>query len=125
MILFSWHAGLNCFTESALKLNKIIYLRYPDPILNQCKCGRLITHPALSLPTGGLFDSLDLINLLYVLKGMLSTKSLEEYDRYEGVRKMMPYAKGISAKTHQYDEKGNETETDYFNIFKIIRDAGQ
>lgn len=58
------------------------------------------------------------------LKGMLSTKCLKEYDRYEGVRKMMPYAKGISAKTHKFDANGNETEIDYFKIFSIVKDAG-
>jgi sugar phosphate isomerase/epimerase len=58
------------------------------------------------------------------LKGMLSTKCLQEYDRYEGVRKMMPYAKGISAKSHKFDADGNETEIDYFKIFSIIKEAG-
>lgn len=58
------------------------------------------------------------------LKGMLSTKCIQEYDKYEGVKKMMPYVKGISAKTHKFDEKGNETETDFFRMFRIIKDAG-
>jgi sugar phosphate isomerase/epimerase len=58
------------------------------------------------------------------LKGMLSTKCIKEFDRYEGVKKMMPYVKGISAKTHKFDEKGNETEIDYFRMFRIIKDAG-
>jgi sugar phosphate isomerase/epimerase len=58
------------------------------------------------------------------IKGMMSTKCILEYDRYEGVRKMMPYAKGISAKTHKFDSNGNETEIDYIRMFKIIKDAG-
>ena len=58
------------------------------------------------------------------LKGMLSTKCIKEYDRYDGVKKMMPYVKGISAKTHKFDENGNETETDFFRMFRIIKDAG-
>jgi sugar phosphate isomerase/epimerase len=58
------------------------------------------------------------------LKGMLSTKCIQEYDRYEGVKKMMPYVKGISAKTHKFDDKGNETEIDYLRMFRIIKDAG-
>jgi len=58
------------------------------------------------------------------LKGMLSTKCIQESDKYEGVKKMMPYVKGISAKTHKFDEKGNETETDFFRMFRIIKDAG-
>jgi len=58
------------------------------------------------------------------IKGAMSTKCIKEYDRYEGVKKMMPYAKGISAKTHKFDASGNETETDFRRMFKIIKDAG-
>jgi hypothetical protein len=36
----------------------------------------------------------------------------------------MPYAKGVSAKTHKFDEKGNETEIDYARMFDIIRKSG-
>ncbi|QMW03491.1 TIM barrel protein [Spirosoma foliorum] len=58
------------------------------------------------------------------IKGIMATKCVKEYDRYEGVKKMMPYAKGISAKTHKFDASGNETETDFRKMFKIIKDAG-
>lgn len=58
------------------------------------------------------------------IKGIMNTKCIQEYDRYEGVKKMMPYAKGISAKTHKFDASGNETETDFRRMFKIIKDAG-
>jgi sugar phosphate isomerase/epimerase len=58
------------------------------------------------------------------IKGIMGTKCLQEYDRYDGVKKMMPYAKGISAKTHKFDANGNETESDFRRLFKIIKDAG-
>jgi sugar phosphate isomerase/epimerase len=58
------------------------------------------------------------------IKGIMATTCIQEYDRYEGVRKMMPYAKGISAKTHKFDARGNETETDFRRMFKIIKDTG-
>ncbi|MCZ6793574.1 MAG: sugar phosphate isomerase/epimerase [Planctomycetota bacterium] len=48
----------------------------------------------------------------------------EEYDRYKGVRELMPYAKAVSAKSHDFDEKGNEKSTDYFRMMKIVVDAG-
>lgn len=48
----------------------------------------------------------------------------EEYDRYEGVRELMPFAKGVSAKSHDFDEEGNETNTDYFRMMRIVLDAG-
>lgn len=51
-------------------------------------------------------------------------KCIEEYDRYKGVFEMMPYAKGVSAKAQHFDSDGNCVETDYFKMFKIIRDSG-
>lgn len=48
----------------------------------------------------------------------------KEYDRYLGVTELMPYAKAVSAKTHDFDEHGNEIHTDYFKMMKIVIDAG-
>jgi len=47
-----------------------------------------------------------------------------EYDRYKGVTDLMPYAKGVSGKTHDFDENGNETQIDYAKMMKIISDSG-
>ncbi|MHC4943575.1 MAG: sugar phosphate isomerase/epimerase family protein [Planctomycetota bacterium] len=47
-----------------------------------------------------------------------------EYDRYQGVEEMMPYAKAVSAKSHAFDKWGNETKTDYFRMMGIVLDAG-
>jgi len=47
-----------------------------------------------------------------------------EYDRYAGVKEMMPYAKGVSGKTHDFDKDGNETVIDYEKMMKIIADSG-
>jgi sugar phosphate isomerase/epimerase len=47
-----------------------------------------------------------------------------EYDRYAGVKEMMPYAKGVSGKTHDFDQDGNETQIDYPKMLKIIADSG-
>lgn len=49
---------------------------------------------------------------------------LEEYDRYKGTAELMPYAKAVSAKTNVFDADGNETETDYMRMMKIVKDAG-
>lgn len=46
------------------------------------------------------------------------------YDRYQGVTELMPYAKAVSAKTHDFDENGNCVETDYRRMMKIVLDAG-
>jgi L-ribulose-5-phosphate 3-epimerase len=48
----------------------------------------------------------------------------EEYDRYKGVEELMPFAKGVSAKSHDFDDKGNETHTDYRKMLKIVQAAG-
>jgi sugar phosphate isomerase/epimerase len=47
-----------------------------------------------------------------------------EYDRYQGVAELMPYAKAVSAKTHDFDEKGEETTKDYRRLMEIVTDAG-
>jgi L-ribulose-5-phosphate 3-epimerase len=47
-----------------------------------------------------------------------------KYDRYQGTKEMMPYAKLVSAKSHDFDGKGNETGTDYFKMMKIVVDSG-
>ena len=43
-----------------------------------------------------------------------------EYDRYKGVSELMPFAKGVSAKTHDFDPQGNETHTDYKKMLDIV-----
>src|SRR5690606_16323413 len=47
-----------------------------------------------------------------------------EYDRYVGVADLMPFAKGVSAKSYDFDSKGNETKIDYARMLKIVKDAG-
>ncbi len=46
------------------------------------------------------------------------------YDRYKGVAELMPFAKSVSAKSHNFDEAGNETGTDYMKMMKIVVDSG-
>jgi hypothetical protein len=36
----------------------------------------------------------------------------------------MPYAKGVSAKSHEFDADGNEVRTDFVKMVKIVLDAG-
>ncbi len=44
----------------------------------------------------------------------------KEYDRYKGVDELMPFAKAVSAKSHDFDAEGNETRTDYFKMMEIV-----
>lgn len=48
----------------------------------------------------------------------------QEYDRYQGVTELMPFAKGVSAKSYAFDQAGNETRIDYRRMMKIVLDAG-
>jgi sugar phosphate isomerase/epimerase len=47
----------------------------------------------------------------------------EEYDRYKGVAELMAFAKAVSAKSHDFDERGEEIHTDYRKMMKIVLDA--
>ena len=47
-----------------------------------------------------------------------------ETDIYETVEMLMPYAKSVSAKSYDFDEKGDETKIDYYRMMKIVLDAG-
>jgi L-ribulose-5-phosphate 3-epimerase len=55
---------------------------------------------------------------------ILNWATREEYDRYKGMTELMPYAKAVSAKSHDFDADGNETHTDYRKMLGIVIDAG-
>ncbi|HEX6064264.1 MAG TPA: TIM barrel protein, partial [Longimicrobiales bacterium] len=70
---------------------------------------RLADHPRLgTLPDFGNFQ----------------TAPGEWYDRYRGVDQMMPYARGVSAKSHDFDANGNEVNTDYRRMMQIVLSHG-
>lgn len=48
----------------------------------------------------------------------------EWYDRYKGVTELMPFAKAVSAKSHDFDDAGNETKTDFLKMMKIVLSFG-
>ena len=48
----------------------------------------------------------------------------DEYDRYKGVAELMPYAKGVSAKSREFNEAGDEVQTDFYKMMKIVLDSG-
>jgi len=49
---------------------------------------------------------------------------IEEYDKYKGVKELMSFAKGVSAKSYGFDENGSETTIDYRKMLRIVHDAG-
>jgi sugar phosphate isomerase/epimerase len=48
----------------------------------------------------------------------------QEYDKYQGVAELMPFAKGVSAKSYDFNAKGDETAIDFRRMMKIVLDAG-
>ena len=55
---------------------------------------------------------------------ILDWDTREEYNRYTGVTELMPYAKAVSAKSHDFDGDGNEMHTNYAKMISIVLDAG-
>ncbi len=51
-------------------------------------------------------------------------KCADSYDRYKGTTELMPFAKGVSAKSHDFDKDGNEIHTDYKKMLSIVKEAG-
>lgn len=46
---------------------------------------------------------------------------VREYDRYKGIFELMPFAKGVSAKSYAFDKDGNETTIDYAKMADIVK----
>ncbi|MBN9520442.1 TIM barrel protein [bacterium] len=52
--------------------------------------------------------------------GKVTGVAMTSYDRYRGVDELMPFAKGVSAKSHDFNAQGNETATDYRRMMGIV-----
>jgi sugar phosphate isomerase/epimerase len=48
----------------------------------------------------------------------------EVYDPYQGVMEFLPYAKGVSAKSYDFDADGNETIINYPKLLQLVKDKG-
>lgn len=51
-------------------------------------------------------------------------KCIKEYDRYQGVKELLPRAFAVSAKSHDFDAEGNEIHTDYLRMLQLVKNAG-
>jgi len=45
------------------------------------------------------------------------------YDRYQGVSEMLPYAKAVSAKSYNFNEKGEDTKIDYYRMLELVKNS--
>ncbi len=48
----------------------------------------------------------------------------KEYERYKGVVQLMPYAKAVSAKSHEFNAEGQEVRTDYLRMMGLVTGWG-
>ena len=52
-----------------------------------------------------------------------TNKCINQFDKYIGVKELIPFAKGISAKSISFDKNGNEENTDFERMINLIRSA--
>ena len=71
---------------------------------------KLVDHPRCgTLPDFGNFNI-----------GKLDAVTETSYDKYKGVDELMPFAKGVSAKSYGFDEQGNETSIDFQRMMELV-----
>lgn len=57
--------------------------------------------------------------------GSINDENCENaYNIYTGVKELMPFAKGVSAKSYDFSENGTQPKIDYVKMLKIVKDAG-
>ncbi|MDD7884403.1 sugar phosphate isomerase/epimerase [Flavivirga sp. 57AJ16] len=49
---------------------------------------------------------------------------VEAYDKYLGTKELLPYAKAVSAKSYDFNEKGEDTNIDYLRMMKMVKASG-
>lgn len=52
-----------------------------------------------------------------------SALCVDEYDRYQGVEQLMPWAKAVSAKSYSFDQFGTEKTINYERMIEIVKAA--
>ena len=56
--------------------------------------------------------------------GNFTIREGETYDPYQGTAELMPFAKAVSAKSHDFGPDGEETTKDYRRLLRIVTAAG-
>ncbi len=56
--------------------------------------------------------------------GSTQEACVNAYDRYKGVEQMLPWAKGVSAKTYDFDTHGEQPLIDFKRLMGIVKRAG-
>jgi hypothetical protein len=53
-----------------------------------------------------------------------TSKCIKQYDKYKGVEEMLPWAKGISAKSVSFNAEGEENNTNFKRMIELIQSSG-
>ena len=56
--------------------------------------------------------------------GTTQGECAEIYDRYKGVEELLPFAKGVSAKTYDFDTNGEQPKIDYKRLIDLVKASG-
>lgn len=56
--------------------------------------------------------------------GTTQEKCDEQYDIYKGVEEMLPFAKGVSAKSYDFDASGEQPTMNYKRLLEIVKGSG-
>jgi L-ribulose-5-phosphate 3-epimerase len=56
--------------------------------------------------------------------GAFELAGTEGHDRYSGVRELMPFARAVSARSYDFDARGEETTINYAQMLEIVASAG-
>ena len=56
--------------------------------------------------------------------GTTQGECAEIYDRYKGVEELLPFAKGVSAKSYDFDDNGEQPKIDYKRLINLVKASG-
>jgi sugar phosphate isomerase/epimerase len=56
--------------------------------------------------------------------GTIQEGCTDMYDIYKGIQQLLPYAKGVSAKTYDFDRNGEQPLMDYKRLIGIVKASG-
>jgi len=114
LLKFGAQSGINVIVQ-----NHLGYSCDPDWLVTVMK--------SVNSPYAGIQADPDHFQELFVAVkpgGNNEVKKGQSFDKYQGLEKLMPYAKAVNAKTHAFDAEGNETTLDYRRILQIVRSSG-
>ncbi|WP_299669526.1 sugar phosphate isomerase/epimerase [uncultured Polaribacter sp.] len=60
----------------------------------------------------------------FCIKKDSDSNCIDQYNRYKGMKELLPHAKAVSAKAYDFDAHGNETTIDFYKVMKMVKESG-